>query len=57
MIVFERFCRGCEMETTTYFVVDDTAGLVTLNDVETIDYSRPDEDGGSLQKRDFNSYQ
>lgn len=45
------------METTTYFVVDDTAGLVTLNDVETIDYSRPDEDGGSLQKRDFNSYQ
>jgi hypothetical protein len=50
MIIFESTCRGCAYEESTEFSISDSTGIVKLDHIETHDYSRPGEDGGSISK-------
>lgn len=50
MVIYESVCRGCAYEQSTKFSIEDTAGIVELDHIDTHDNSSSDEEGGSIGK-------
>lgn len=50
LVVFESTCRGCAYETSTYFSLADSTGIIRLDKVITGDNNSPDVAGGSISK-------
>jgi hypothetical protein len=50
MIIYEGVCRGCAYENSTRFVIEDTAGVVALDHINTKDNNADNVDGGNINK-------
>jgi hypothetical protein len=50
LVIFESTCRGCAYETSTHFDISDSAGLVKLFAVHTIDNNPSGVNGGNISK-------
>ena len=50
MVIHEGVCRGCAYENSTRFIIEDTAGVVALNHINTKDNNRDNVDGGNINK-------
>ena len=50
MVIYESVCRGCAYEHSTHFQIEDTAGVVALDHVNTTDNNPENVDGGSVSK-------
>ena len=50
MVIYESTCRGCAYEGSTKFSVEDSLGVVKLQNIITSDGNSPDVAGGNISK-------
>ena len=50
MFIHETVCRGCAYENSTRFVIEDTAGVVALDHINSKDNNSDDVNGGNIDK-------
>ena len=50
MVIYEDVCRGCAYENSTRFIIEDTAGVVALDHINTRDNNPDNVDGGNINK-------
>ena len=50
MVIYEGVCRGCAYENSTRFIIEDTAGVVALDHINTRDNNPDNVDGGNINK-------
>ena len=50
LVIFESTCRGCAVEVSTNFGIQDSLGIIKLENVITADNNPPEMNGGSVSK-------
>jgi len=50
LVIYESTCRGCQYEGSTRFEINDSLGLIKLQDVITTNNNSGDMAGGSIGK-------